>query len=344
MLFVFQIYCTTSFAQQVNIELKSEKKSTLKNFRIINVTSEIENQVALGNIKTAPHHASTTLYLAGGVPTAFQQFLEKHVTQKGTDSIELRISKLNISQTQKGKFLKTVVDMKFSFFQNDTRLIDYSAAPYITSNTDVSPQIGLLIAQGLETVLKEFDQWYAHYEKPKITAEKELKLSISFGKTASSANEIIYKKNQPLKISDFQASPDYNQTAAAATFSGFSTRFSTSEDKDFFYLKIEVLPYMDKTASWMKPEGKNDWVLHHEQAHFDIAASITCEFFKALESTTFAAENYKQKIQELQTTYLNKLNETQQLFDEQTDHGQIRTKQMEWNKLIEERLQSVDCY
>ena len=79
-----------------------------------------------------------------------------------------------------------------------------------------------------------------------------------------------------------------------------------------------------------------DRVLQHEQNHYDIHLLTSTELRKILSSRFYTIKNSRKEIGLLEDSILNVETKLNKLYDYETNHGTLVSKQLSWNKLIEE--------
>ena len=95
--------------------------------------------------------------------------------------------------------------------------------------------------------------------------------------------------------------------------------------------------YFYPNESWYKPDICDDFILGHEQLHFDISELFARKMRRKLRRTSFS-DNVKAEIRKIYKDILKELKDYQELYDWETDFSRNREKQLEWNKKITEAL------
>jgi predicted AlkP superfamily phosphohydrolase/phosphomutase len=149
-------------------------------------------------------------------------------------------------------------------------------------------------------------------------------------------NLIDWSTNRRLTWGDFQAEPPKTPTAAALT--------STTIKVDFGYFN-ETLTYhihcrFDKSSSWGRV--KNDYVLSHEQGHFDIAEIFARKLNEALGKYRPESQNIPKDVNKIYQDMMKKYYERQDEYDKETNFSMDKKKQEEWLKIIENELTASD--
>ncbi|MCX8471768.1 MAG: hypothetical protein ORN55_08315 [Chitinophagaceae bacterium] len=109
-----------------------------------------------------------------------------------------------------------------------------------------------------------------------------------------------------------------------------------------YYSRVEETPktikvaytiqfYFDRNTSSKKAGTISDYLLKHEQMHFDIAWYHYQLFLKDIKSTQWTLQNYNTLFAEKFKTYLATAKAMQEAYDTATAHSINHDKQEEWN-------------
>jgi hypothetical protein len=153
---------------------------------------------------------------------------------------------------------------------------------------------------------------------------------------------IFYDGSRKLNWSDFRGTPDASNFGAALTDAGFGYNSSYSYSDGKGTLTVTVYCDFNENGSWYKPEGKNDYILKHEQHHFDISYICTMKFIDSLRKLTYTTTDYHSLIGAAYRATASEMNAMQQQYDDETQHGLIKDKQEEWNNKIDKILASLN--
>lgn len=157
--------------------------------------------------------------------------------------------------------------------------------------------------------------------------------------------KIIWQEGQKLVWDNFksQVNRKNNSDVAAYTHCGweYSVVKSTNPKTP---VKIQVVAIFNEDRSWKDPKKMNDYILLHEQKHFDIAELFTRKLRKEIEEKIKTSGDYDKKFkavyQKLSTDYKN----FQMSYDKNTEHGMNKEKQAEYNAVISEELDQLKSY
>lgn len=168
-------------------------------------------------------------------------------------------------------------------------------------------------------------------------------ITVRFKDKADNADYILYNVDNDLKIKDFKGRPDMNSNGVGATYSGIQVSMAGKSFNGKMDVNVLMMVYFDKSQSWMKPEGKDERVLKHEQIHFDLTAIYACKMYHAIMNGTYNSKNVKQKLRDIQNKFTNELQSQQALYDKQTKHGTIDDVQKAWSEKVQQMKSELDC-
>ncbi len=153
------------------------------------------------------------------------------------------------------------------------------------------------------------------------------------------SQSISYHVHHQLTWNDFNDQPDESSTASALTTAGFGYSFRFSSNGVKSTLSILVHCSFLKSKSWVKPEKNTDYILTHEQHHFDIPYICTMKFMQMIRLEKLTPENYQGVVTRIYTDCFNEMNRLQDEYDSQTQHSIIPEQQASWNKKIGKMLE-----
>lgn len=153
--------------------------------------------------------------------------------------------------------------------------------------------------------------------------------------TEFNKNDVIYYNPKvPLQWSDFTGVPKPSGDRIATTTSGFGFKTSTSVNSNRNILNIAIYCYFSKLDSWAGRAGQNNFILNHEQRHFDITYINARIFIERLKLEKITLENGSIVIQRLFDECNLALAKMQENYDRATRHGIEEKLQDWWNDKI----------
>jgi hypothetical protein len=152
--------------------------------------------------------------------------------------------------------------------------------------------------------------------------------------SAQSKDEELLDWNASKKLtwSDYKASPDPSSDAAASTTTYLSIEYNITSSSFGYKIKSSF----SKTRSWGL--HKTDYILTHEQGHFDIAEVFARKLNKLMSEYKFDWKTYRQDLKKIYENVLNEKEKMQNDYDEETNHSINKEKQEEWLKKIDKLL------
>ena len=145
-------------------------------------------------------------------------------------------------------------------------------------------------------------------------------------------DHIKWQENRKLTWDDFKAAPLKigNTAAMTTTHLGFSYNISNGK------ITYKIDCRFEKNKSWGLV--KNEWILKHEQGHFDIAEIFARQLNKLVNEYQFNKSSFQKDLDAIYKSVVVEKEKFQQLYDDETDYSRVKSKQEEWLKKIETEL------
>lgn len=162
----------------------------------------------------------------------------------------------------------------------------------------------------------------------------------------STSNEVAisWRNNYKLSWEHFKGQPQKNTDAVAVTASGitfsYSLKHRNSEVIDFT-ANVEAHFYPEK--SWYIKERANQYILAHEQLHFDITELHVRKLRHQISQVKI--NNFlKKTLDRLHQNSNEELAKMQKLYDTES-HNSINTEaQTKWQKFVAKELEKYEAY
>ncbi|MBC7849999.1 MAG: DUF922 domain-containing protein [Chitinophagaceae bacterium] len=155
---------------------------------------------------------------------------------------------------------------------------------------------------------------------------------------AQEAHLIDWKGDRKLTWKDFQGEPVLKTDNAALTSSNINFQFGYGSSG----FRYSITCRFDKSRSWVRV--KNDHILAHEQAHFDIAELHARKLKKALSSYKYNERTVSNDINRIYEAIMKGHHQMQTDYDQQTDHSRNFEKQSEWEIKVAEQLLALQSF
>ncbi|MBC7828184.1 MAG: DUF922 domain-containing protein [Chitinophagaceae bacterium] len=165
-----------------------------------------------------------------------------------------------------------------------------------------------------------------------------ISITLSMLLSTTQANLIEWSADRKLTWKDFKASPDKNSTNAALTSSSINIEFGFSNSG----LKHNIKCRFDQNLSWGRI--KNDYILAHEQGHFDIAEIHARKLHKALKTYKFNSRTVSKDVNGIYVGIMKEHHSYQSLYDAETDFSRNPEKQNYWHDKIGQTLDSLQNF
>lgn len=161
-----------------------------------------------------------------------------------------------------------------------------------------------------------------------------------------SAQKIEWSPNQKLEWNNFKAPKNYKSptdNSAAYTYCGISynvTKSSLPQGK--VSIKVKSVFYEDK--SWKKTENPGDYLLKHEQLHFDIAELFARKIRKMVEEKIKNSADFDRYFRKEYDVLYREYQNFQTAYDKDTRNSIIPEKQEAYNRMVYQMLWELSDY
>jgi hypothetical protein len=158
-------------------------------------------------------------------------------------------------------------------------------------------------------------------------------------KVINNEDEMIPWRNQrKLNWEDFLSAPQKQGDAVAST----STSLGISYQVKNGVLTYTITCNFSKKKSWGLL--KTEYILAHEQAHFDITELHARKLYEALYHYEFNAETVKKDIAAIYEKIVAEKETMQEAYDSETDHSRKRRAQYDWLERIDQMLAETEPF
>lgn len=165
-------------------------------------------------------------------------------------------------------------------------------------------------------------------------------LSVSDKPTEERDAQYIYWDERPVTWDDFKGRAPGSTPYVALTYSAINFAYSGEGN----YLDLEIHTIFDPKQSWKK-KGVNDFILKHEQGHFDITEIYARFFRKEIQKHKFKKlDSIDEEMQKIFYRNFDACGKFQDKYDKETDHSKIEKEQLRWNDEIATILDSLKNY
>jgi len=157
-------------------------------------------------------------------------------------------------------------------------------------------------------------------------------------KAVETAEYIPWLDERLLTWDDFQCAPKKNTDAVASTSTSLGIAYQLRNGT----LTYAVSCNFSKTKSW--GWVKTDYILAHEQAHFDITEIYARKLHQAMQEYQYNRRTYREDLNNIYNKIVWEKEAFQNAYDHGTDHSRKKRLQLEWLEKIEELLEETQPY
>lgn len=155
---------------------------------------------------------------------------------------------------------------------------------------------------------------------------------------------IAWNPSKKLTWADFQGEPDVHSRAAAVTSSGITFSYSLKRSNNRITgMNVLAEAHFYPAYSWVNKSVATDYILFHEQLHFDIT-ELHVRILRQRISTLPINQDLKSQLDALHQLSKKEMQEMQLLYDEQSRNSTNREMQLQWSTIIQERLESLEKF
>jgi predicted secreted Zn-dependent protease len=145
-------------------------------------------------------------------------------------------------------------------------------------------------------------------------------------------DSIKWQEDRKLTWNDFRAEPLKMGSTAAMTTTHLGFSYNVSNGKVTYKIDCRF----EKNKSWVLV--KNDWILKHEQGHFDIAEIFARKLNQLTAEYQFNRNSFQKDLDVIYKSVVDEKERFQQQYDDETDYSRNKNNQEEWFKKIESEL------
>ncbi len=158
--------------------------------------------------------------------------------------------------------------------------------------------------------------------------------------------EKIYWQDEPLSWIDFKAAPVKESPFQANTNAGISYSWNLKNENGVISLLYEVYSFFNPHNSWVVPTSKSDYLLAHEQLHFDITELHARKLRKALSNVKMQqlGKDPKTFLNSLYSKFEKERSAMQQKFDRESNHSMNKEAEAKWQIFVKEELDRLKDY
>lgn len=169
----------------------------------------------------------------------------------------------------------------------------------------------------------------------------------SISAQAGATSHVVYVENETvipwtparrLMWDDFLCEPKKEGDAVASTSTSLGLSYKVRDNNLTFHITCDF----SKEKSW--GALKTDYILAHEQGHFDITEIHARKLYEALYNYAFNPASFKTDIAAIYNRIVKEKEDMQEAYDGQTDHSRQKGLQSEWLQRIDNLLDATELF
>jgi predicted secreted Zn-dependent protease len=149
---------------------------------------------------------------------------------------------------------------------------------------------------------------------------------------------LTWNAARKLTWSDYKAKPNPNSDASATTRTYLAIDYHISTDNFSYTIRSSF----SRSFSWGR--DKTDYILSHEQGHFDLAEVFARKLHKRMSEYRFDKRTFQKELKKIYDEVATEKAATQEQYDRETRHSIDTEKQAEWLKKISRMLEELKDY
>lgn len=154
------------------------------------------------------------------------------------------------------------------------------------------------------------------------------------------SNAILWDSNSALKWDNFKgSSSNLEGNQAASVMSGIS--MTVDFNKDYTQGIVKVIAYMDPKKSAKRKSCDGEYLLKHEQLHFDITEWYARKIRKEIAELRVPMNKLSKECTKIFTRLNRELNDQQRAYDRMTNHSINKLEQENWNRKVAKGLEEL---
>lgn len=322
---------------------------TPREFYISDVADDRQDRGPVASlITTGPNHSYTTKTadMKDGAVAGIKNYLARNLHRDlSLRAVVLTIKEFKLTETRaKDGAISARLAVVFSFALQlkyyTVHLVDFTGGIRYNRQDNQAVDLGGILKLGIDGVLSDFNNWINSNAGSVVSLAKAVKVRFTDYTEKPEGDTIYYSVNRPLTWDDFKDRPRDNHFEAEI-FASIGYLERTEVIKGVVYVNMLMKVEVAKSDCWVKGGGKDDYILNHEQRHFDIEKIVGEHFKQKIAAMDLPVDNYDGPINVEYLETLREATRMQKQYDAETRHGQEKQAQAEWNEKIDKELRSL---
>ena len=352
-LFVCILLCGASVNIQTSggsITLHDEKMPyVVSQFYIADVVDERVDKSAVAALITSnktPTPVVQSADLQGGAAKAIKLFVDRNLHRNPKlRPVIMTIKKFKITESslpgkRVGGHLEAVFSFELQLNEETVHLMDYTGGMHYDRADKQADAAEFALRRGIQNALLAFDMWMDKQADSNALLAKGVKVNFTDYTEKPEGDTIYYSVKRPLTWDDFKDRPRENGFEAEV-FTSIGYIEQNEVIKGMINVNMAIKVDVAKSDCWVRGGGRDDYILNHEQRHFDIEKLVSEHFKQKILAMTLPVDNFYGPINVEYLETLREATRMQKQYDTETRHGQDRLAQERWNEKIDKELKAL---
>ncbi|GAB4290668.1 MAG: hypothetical protein Kow0068_16090 [Marinilabiliales bacterium] len=109
-------------------------------------------------------------------------------------------------------------------------------------------------------------------------------------------------------------------------------------------LTVTIRTYMDPKNSFVEKDNESDYLLKHEQLHFDIQEIYSRKMRKRIKETNLSFNSLSKELDIIFKEEMKRAEEFQNQYDKETNHSLNKEVQQKWEQKVIKELDNLSDY
>lgn len=344
------LLCGASAVKQKSdgtIILRDEKINiTPKEFYIAGVADDHKNPGPVASlISINPDHSSTVIQvgLKDGTVGSVRNFIAHNLHHDAAlrpvilTMKEFKLMETKLPNGRIGGRVAIVFSFALQLKYYTVHLVDFTGGIRYERPDNQPADTEAILRRGIEGVLSDFNNWTNANAETNALLAKSVKVQFTDYTEKPEEDTIYYSASRPLTWDDFKDRPRDNHFEAEI-FASIGYLQQNEVKKGVIYVNMAMKVDVAKSDCWVRAEGKDDYILNHEQRHFDIEKIVSEHFKQKISAMELPVDNFNGPINVEYMETLREATRMQKQYDGDTRHGQDKQAQAKWNEKIDKEL------
>jgi hypothetical protein len=312
---------------------------TMSSFKIVNASRE---EPALFKQSTFYIAEMRDLRAVKGTESAILiKFIADNLPKnRALKPIVIDIKELTVTENAgKTGMVEGVIKIALSFSlqkeEANQHLLNYNGGMRYTRSATNKTVVEQYLKQLDQSALLYFNKWMNNNISSSKMFARAVKFHFKDFAEEIEGDTLYYSASRPLNWSDFNSKTRRSNKYAAMVMPNFGYDQEEKIENGIIHVNITLKTFLAKNDCWLGSSYKDDYMLNHEQRHFDIAKIVTEQFKEKLAQASVNPDTYEALINMQYLDSYRDMNKLQKDYDGETSHGLNSSAQQSWNRRID---------